>query len=76
MLKDHAECKVLCISEHWKSENQLQQLGIKNFKLKSWFCREEGQHGGAAIYVHQKVSAKNRTKLCKLSVCGRGMWPG
>lgn len=69
-LTDHSDCKIFCVSEHWKSEGQLKQLGIKNFKLTSWFCREEGHHGGAAIYVHQSISVKSRTGLGRLSVCG------
>ena len=32
-LINHPECQILCISEHWKNEDQLKQLGIKNFKL-------------------------------------------
>ena len=70
MLLDHVDCKVLCITEHWKSESQLKQLGIKNFNLVSMFCREEGQHGGSAIFVRQKVTARNKPKLTSLSRCG------
>lgn len=41
MLQDHCDCKILCLSEHWKSEGQLKSLGINNFNLISAFCREE-----------------------------------
>lgn len=70
MLQDHEDCRIMCISEHWKSEGQLENLGIRNFNLISAFCREEGKHGGSAIYVHKSVRAKKRPKLNKLSVCG------
>lgn len=70
MLQDHPECKIMCVTEHWKSEIQLPKLAIRNFKLCSMFCREEGQHGGTAIYVKQNIKCKVRTKLNKLSVSG------
>lgn len=70
MLNDHTDCKVLCVSEHWKSEDQICHLAIEDFKLVSKFCRKEGQHGGSAVYVRRNVRCKVRTKLSNLSVSG------
>lgn len=70
MLKDHADCKVLCVSEHWKSEDQICLLAIEDFKLATKFCRQEGQHGGSAVYVRRNVKCKVRSKLNGLSVSG------
>lgn len=70
MLQQHSECKFLCITEHWKSEQQLQTYGIEKFKLVCSYCRKEGQHGGAAIYADKQLRFKVRSKLNKLSICG------
>lgn len=70
MIEENPDCRILCISEHWKSESQLKQLGITNFKLTSMFCRDEGKHGGTAVFVEKSASAKTRKKLNNLSVSG------
>lgn len=49
MLDEHTECQVLCITEHWKSDDQLKIISINYFKLKSWFCREERKHIAANL---------------------------
>lgn len=69
MLQENPECMILCMSEHWKSTEQLDNLGINNFNLMSAFCREEGRHGGSAIYIHKSISAKQRHGLSKFSLC-------
>ena len=56
--------------EHWKTEDQLRVLAIGGFKLRSMCCREEGHHGGSAIYARNGVKCNNRPKLNKLSVRG------
>lgn len=55
ILKDNPDCKILCLTEHWKSEEQIKSLGIQNFSLSARFCRNEGEHGGAAIFVHRVI---------------------
>lgn len=49
VIKENEEVKVLCISEHWKTEEQLQYHTIGNFKLETYFCRKEEEHGVVAI---------------------------
>lgn len=70
MMLIHEECQVLCISEHWKSKSQIEQIGIRDFKLVSVFCREEGQHGGVAMYVKNNVTAKTKVNVTELSLGG------
>lgn len=69
-LDENRTCKFLCITEHWKSEEQLQQLKVNNFTLAAKYCRQEGKHGGAAIYIHNSINFKTRKKLNELSVAG------
>lgn len=70
LLADHVDCKYLCISEHWKTADQLQLHGIGGFYLASGYCREEGEHGGVAVYVKCGVKSKDRSDINKLSVKG------
>lgn len=70
ILKDWNDCKFLCITEHWKSDQELVQISIKNFKLISKVCRAKGKHGGAAVYTQMNVTSKCRTELQGLSVIG------
>lgn len=67
-LEDHRHCKILCISEHWKTYEQLTNFGIKGFYLASSICREEKQHGGSAIYIRQEIQSKERQKTKNFSI--------
>lgn len=69
-LQSHPSCSFLCITEHWKSENQLKLLKLQKFKLVSAICRKEGSHGGAAVYAHENLKAVPRKPLNGLSVIG------
>lgn len=69
-LATHTDCKIICITEHWKTEDQLKNLAINNFRLKSIFCRSQGKHGGSAIYVHKDINFKRNLKIEKLSKSG------
>lgn len=44
------DIQILCISEHWQCQEQLEVLNIKNYKMVSSFCRPVHQHGGVVIY--------------------------
>lgn len=68
MLKSHSDCKILCVTEHWRTAKQLRYLAIRNFKLGASFCRENGKHGGSAVYVHKNIKCSPKTKINKLSV--------
>ena len=50
-LKQNKECVALCITEHWKTYQQLTDYGIDGFNLVASFCREENKNGGCAVYV-------------------------
>lgn len=68
LIRDNPECFCLCLTEHWKTEEQLIRTGISDFKLASWFCRGEGQHGGSAIYIKESLKFKKMNNINKLSV--------
>lgn len=65
------DIKILCFSEHWKSEEELSCYKINNFTLISNYCRNSGEHGGVAIYVKEGFKAIETKNLCKYSVKGQ-----
>lgn len=65
-LKNHPECTMVCITEHWKTEEELKVMAIENFKLISSFCRDKGKHGGSAVYI----KCEPLKKLTNLSISG------
>ncbi|XP_050518987.1 dual serine/threonine and tyrosine protein kinase [Diabrotica virgifera virgifera] len=57
----------VCLTEHWKSKEQLELHHINGFSLASSFCRDQGEHGGSSIYVKEGVVWKERTNICSQS---------
>ena len=70
MMKDNLNCKVLCLSEHWKSKTLLKNYVINNFRLISEFCREDGKYGGSAIYVRQDLKSRELVCVTKIAISG------
>lgn len=56
------------VSEHWKSTSQLRNYAIRGFKLATSFCRDEGAHGGSAIFLREDFRSRIRTDVNKLAV--------
>jgi hypothetical protein len=54
---------VLCFTEHWLSEDQINMLEIHNFKFISKFCRKEFKNGGSCIFGRKELSAKEVTSF-------------
>lgn len=68
VLKEN-NCKVLTVTEHWKSVEQLSAYKLQGYKLVTSFCRGQGHHGGVAIYCVEKLYVKTRTDINELSEC-------
>lgn len=69
-LQGEVDCKFFLATEHWKTAEQLKSLPIKNFKLAAHWCRKEGEHGGAAVFVHNSIKYTERPKIGDFSVKG------
>lgn len=67
MVNSNEDCFALCLTEHWKTEEQLKNCGVNDFKLVSCYCREEGEHGGAAVYIRENLASKPRNDIANLS---------
>lgn len=57
---------VLCLSEHWQDETQLNMINLPHFTVASSFCRDFGRHGGVAIYLRNFI---NYRPLCLSDFC-------
>ena len=49
---------VICLTEHWLSNQKLNCINIMDFKLVSAFCRSSSEHGGSGIYVKNETETK------------------
>jgi hypothetical protein len=58
---------VVCLTEHWKTKEELDSIKIMNYGLTSSYCRINNVHGGASIYVHDSINAAEITNLVNLS---------
>lgn len=63
------KCNVVTVSEHWKSIEQLEAHKLTGFKLATAFCRNQGCHGGVAIYCQKMLCSRIRNDINKLSEC-------
>lgn len=68
-----AECikdknlKVLCISEHWYTEKNVDLLNLQNFKLASNFYRKTRERGGVCIFIQEDIECIRRSEIENLS---------
>ncbi|KAG5893997.1 hypothetical protein JTB14_004252 [Gonioctena quinquepunctata] len=69
-LSSHLDCTFLCLTEHWKTKEQLKSYGIKGFYLAEAVCREEGEHGGSAIFARTGTQMMKQSKVTSLSTTG------
>lgn len=61
---------ILCITEHWKSEEELMLYTPPGYVLVSSYCREKGKHGGCAIFLEKGMQYSHRKDFKNLSVIG------
>ena len=74
LLLENRDCSVLCVTEHWKTAEQLGTYGIRGLNLVSSFCREmENRHGGSAIYLKDTLEFKVRQDINNVSVGFQGI---
>nr|CAI5861195.1 unnamed protein product [Callosobruchus analis] len=59
---------ILCLSEHFLSEDETASLSISGYTLISSFSRKQHIHGGALIMVRNNIICSPRTDLVAASV--------
>jgi hypothetical protein len=45
---------VLCLTEHWISEDQIKLINLEQYRLISQFCRHNRRDGGSCIFVREQ----------------------
>ena len=58
---------VICLREHWQSDQKLNCTNIVDFKLVSAFCRSSSEHDGSGIYVKDGLKTKEISYLAGIS---------
>lgn len=59
---------IVCLSEHWLKEQQLESTEIRNYTLGSFFARKDNIHGGSCIFArkellfHELADLKSKSK--------------
>jgi hypothetical protein len=59
---------VICLTEHWQSDQKLNCTNIVDFKLVSPFCRSSSEHGGSGTYVKDGLETKEISYFAGISV--------
>jgi exonuclease III len=58
---------VMCLTEHWQSDQKLNCTNIVDFKLVSASCRSSSEHGGSGIYVKDGLETKEISYFAGIS---------
>lgn len=59
---------VMCITEHWLGNNELELYNLNNFTLMSKFCRKNKKHGGSCIFVKSTIESIPYTEFENLNI--------
>lgn len=67
---------IICVTEHWLKEEELDMYHLNNYNIVSNFCRKDYLHGGVLIIAHKKHETEDITptigpsKEIDFEVCG------
>lgn len=60
--------KVLCITEHHRSSDELKLVSFTDFKLVSHCCRSRKQKGGSCIFIRRSMTCTELSKVNDQSI--------
>jgi len=55
---DHLNVNILCFTEHWLLEDQMNVLNMDQFRLLSNFSRSYSTSGGSCIFTRNTIQTK------------------
>jgi len=58
---------VICLTEHWQSDQKLNCTNTVDFKLTNAFYRSSSEHGGYGIYVKDGLETKEISYFAGIS---------
>lgn len=59
LLLEEQKPQIVCFTEHWLSESELQIYTFPNYNLISYFSRSELKGGGTALYAQKNIKGKS-----------------
>ena len=62
LVNSGVQWNVICVTETWFKPDLLKFYDLENYHLFA-SCREDGEGGGTAVYVHKKHDAKERLDI-------------
>jgi exonuclease III len=68
ILLDQLSPDIVCVSEHWLTEEEIKRTSIANYALASVFTRSSGKGGGVAILSKSLISVSDIPQLTTLSI--------
>lgn len=51
--------EIICITEHWAHDEELEQINLFNYKLSKYSCRSQHRGGGTAIYARSGIELES-----------------
>lgn len=62
--------QIVCITEHWMCVREMATFGLGEYIVASFYCREEGEHGGSLVLLPSDIEFLRVTEVEELSVKG------
>ena len=66
LLNSGVEWSVICVTETWLKPEILKYFNLERYNLFA-SCRENGEGGGTALYVHNSLNTKQRDDIIALN---------
>jgi hypothetical protein len=63
---DNLNLNILCFTEHWLLEDQMNVINIDQFRLVSKFCRRNSTSGGSCLFTRNTIQTKEVNYLSGL----------
>lgn len=68
LFMENYDVQVLCLTEHWLKEHEVEFINDEHFTVKSAFVRKSAIRGGSLVLVSNKLKCKQRLDLVNLSI--------
>ncbi|VEN50128.1 unnamed protein product [Callosobruchus maculatus] len=58
---------ILCLCEHWLTDQNIEQCNLNNFNISNYYCRKLTKGGGVMIYAKDNIVTKKISVIDSLS---------
>jgi hypothetical protein len=63
---ENLNVNILCFTEHWLTEVQMNVLSIEDFKVANNFSRKQSKAGGSCIFIRKNIQIEQAQYLQEL----------